>query len=57
MAGAAIVCFFAAFLFIVCVLLFTKLKPGKTDDKADAEYICAFCGDSDCECQKLNKDV
>ena len=44
-----------AILALVAILFFRKRKTERIAEKPDVTYACPSCGDSDCECHKLEE--
>ena len=44
-----------AILALVAILFLRKRKTERVAKKSDVTYVCTSCGDSDCECHKLEE--
>jgi hypothetical protein len=49
-----IVGYFLIGLLVIGVLFYLIKGQGSHEEKPDVEYICKFCGDKDCNCDKLD---
>ena len=55
MPGIIFAVFVVAILAFVAILFVRKKKTEKVVKKPDVTYVCPNCGDSDCECRKLEE--
>ena len=56
MPGILFCVFIVAILALVAILFLRRRKTEKVAEKPDVTYVCPSCGDSDCECHKLEED-